>query len=175
MKPQVMVIVLFIVGIGAAIAVSHVKKTQQKSAQQAATVAAGPPAGAMFLQREQDEMAVMATGLRNTHSPSEPAPAVTPYVNYWIAEPGWEGVVEQMTDESDGVALRWQKSSTSVIGGSYWVIMVLPQKDPRVSVGTRVWVQGRIDNADCLMSGGSPTPVYRVIVRDARVLSVQSQ
>ena len=40
MKPQVMVIVLFIVGIGAAIAVSHVKKTQQKSAQQAATVAA---------------------------------------------------------------------------------------------------------------------------------------
>ncbi len=73
MKPQVMVIVLFIVGIGAAIAVSHVKKTQQKSAQQAATVAAGPPAGAMFLEREQDEMAVMATGLRNTHSPSEPA------------------------------------------------------------------------------------------------------
>lgn len=173
MKPQVVVIALVFVGLGGAIAFSHFKKTQQKSAQQAAAIAAGPPAGAAFLLREQDELAVMHTGIRNTHSPSESAPGVSGFANYWIAEPGWEGVVEQMTDEGDGVALRWQKTHTSIIGGAFWVIVVLPQKDARVSVGTRVWVQGRIDNADCLMSGASPTPVYRVIVKDARVLSVQ--
>lgn len=173
MKPQVIVILATFVAVGAAIGISHVKTTQQQAAQQAAVGAAGPPAGAAFLKREIDELAVMHTGISNRHAPNETAPGVSEFANYWIAEPGWEGVVEQMTDEENGVALRWQKTHTSIIGGAYWVIVVLPQKDERVKVGTRVWVQGRIDNADCIMSGASPTPVYRVIVKDARVLSVQ--
>jgi len=173
MKPQVVVVLVVIIGIGAAIGVSHFKKTQQKSAQQAAAVAAGPPAGAAMLHRDQDEQAVMMTGVRNVHKPGESAPGVSGFANYWIAEPGWEGVVEQITDENEGVALRWQKSSSGVLGGNCGVIVVLAQKDPRVSVGSRVWVQGRIDNADAIMNETLPTPVYRVIVKDARVLSVQ--
>jgi hypothetical protein len=173
MKPQVALIAVVFVGLVGAIAFSHFKKEQQKSSQQAAAVAAGPPAGAAFLEREQDEQAVMMTGVRNTRKPGESAPAVSPLANYWIAEPGWEGVVEQMTDEKEGPALRWQKSSTGVLGGNYWVIVVLAQKDPRVSVGSRVWVQGRIENAETIMNDNMPTPIYRVIVKDARVLSVQ--
>lgn len=115
----------------------------------------------------------MMSGVHNRRKASESAPGVSGFANYWIAEPGWEGVVEQITDEKEGVALRWQKSSTGVLGGNYWVIVVLPQKDPRVSVGTRVWVQGRIENAETIMNDNMPTPIYRVIVKDARVLNVQ--
>jgi hypothetical protein len=89
MKPQVVVIALVFVGIGGAIAFSHFKKTQQQSAQQAAAIAAGPSAGAAFLLREQDELAIMMTGTRNSHPPNQSAPAITPFANFWIAEPGW--------------------------------------------------------------------------------------
>lgn len=130
-----------------------------------------PPADAQFLPAEFDAETLIRSVVGQSGAAREAAEAAV--LGLWIPEPGWEGVVEQVTSEDGGTALRIYNYTTGIIGGGYWIIAIVPGPAPDVAAGDTVRVQGQIDGVGVLVSGASPAPAHRVILRDTILLKVR--
>lgn len=130
-----------------------------------------PPPDAQFLPAEFDAETLIRSVVGQSGAARDAAEAAV--LGLWVPEPGWEGVVEQVTGEDGGTALRIYNYTTGIIGGGYWIIAIVPGPAPDVTAGDTVRVQGRIDGAGMLVSGASPAPVHRVILRDTILLKVR--
>ncbi len=159
MNKVIVPIVIFVAIIAGGVGASIWKKGQ------AASNAPYPPKGAEFLEPSTTPEALMAIGA--TRRKNKPDP-LTEYQGFWIGEPGWEGTVEIVADEAGGQTLRWQQP-----GGGFWVVAVLKEPDSRVKVGSVVHVMGMFEDANTVVSDYSPVPQHRVILKNAKIVSIK--
>jgi hypothetical protein len=122
----------------------------------------GPPANAVFVE-EPPELIV---GALATARPGARQGVIDYYVGQWVPAEGWEGVVESITREREGPALRIHRPSTAV-GGGCWII-ALVEPDHGITIGERVWVQGAIRDVKIQQYG--PAIAMHVVLEEARVV-----
>lgn len=132
-----------------------------------------PPPGAKFLDPGITPESVLAEvmSVRGVDNQREIADG---FKDKWIPSPGWEGTIEKLANER-GKTFMWfhRPAPTLIGGGSFLVAAELPVNDRDVQMRQVVTFTGRIDDVQVIMAG--PIPEFRIIVRDARVLTVDGK
>jgi hypothetical protein len=129
---------------------------------------AGPPPSAQFVP-DPPEAIIGAVG---SSKRTQRSAAVDSFVGLWVPAEGWEGVVEDITDEKDGPALRMRRLSSRMIGGESWIV-ALVDEDHGVSKGQTVRVQGKIRDVRIQVAAAAATVSNSIVLEEARVVSHQ--
>jgi hypothetical protein len=90
------------------------------------------------------------------------------YIGQWVPAEGWAGVAEEVNLQRGGTTIGMYYSSAGMIGGSFWVLALVPSKDTGVQKGDQIVVQGKISEIQIMMAG--PSPTYRIILDPTRIL-----
>ena len=157
------VVAMIVVGLLAAGVLYQVMNKQQPAAAPRKS-SGGPPPDAEFVT--DPPLAIIGAASAG-RTPAQQQASRDQFVGLWVPEPGWEGPVEEITNESSGVALRLLCRAAGVVGGEYWIIAIVGD-DHGCKKGDTVHVQGKIREVRTIMSG--PSVVHRIVLEDARVL-----
>ncbi|CAG0950427.1 hypothetical protein PHYC_00170 [Phycisphaerales bacterium] len=131
-----------------------------------------PPPDAHFLDAEASPSGIMfeVASMRKKIDQDQIAAG---YVGMWVPETGWESEVVDITEERGGTAVRMYTTTGGIVGGFYIVAVVQGEPDSLgFKKGDRATVQGRIDKIEVLPAAA--TPMYRIVLNPARVLSFQN-
>ena len=157
------VVAMIVIGLLAAGVLYQV--TREKPAPPARAASSGPPADAEYVG--DSPLAVLSAG-SSGKTPGQRSAAADEFIGKWVPAPGWEGPIEEITQEPKGTALRLLMQEPKIIGGSYWIIAVVGP-DHGCKKGDTVRVQGRITDVS-MRSGPALTIINRIVLEDARVL-----
>jgi len=114
---------------------------------------------------------VMATVWANKRLEDQKAAGAT-FCNSWISDPGCTGTIEKV-HEGGGKTTLWLRYPASIIrGGSFLIAVSLKVNDRHSVVSNLITFSGRIDELRVL---AGQVPEYQIIVRDARVLTVNGK
>jgi hypothetical protein len=154
-----MVALVVVVGVG--MAVHQAISPAQKGGSTAPRL--GPPPGAQFVEESPEQIVGEVGAARKGRREA----VIESYVGLWVPNDGWSGVVESISQEREGPALRLHRPSSTLIGGGCWVI-ALVNADHGIENGQHVWVQGRI--SDVKFQAGAATVAMSVVLEEARVV-----
>ncbi len=161
-KHTVIVIAATAAAIAGLVAANTVMQKLKKPATAPVAASAGPKEFVDF-----DEP-IKALAFVNGQKGPKRDQALSYVVGKYVPEPGWDGTVTGITNESGGrVALRLQYLSSTVIGGEYWVVAIVG-KNHGMKETDPVRVSGRIK--DVLFKTGSATVTQSVILEDAQAV-----
>jgi hypothetical protein len=156
---------LIVVGLLAAGVLYQVMNREQPGAA-ARPSSSGPPANAEYVS--DSPLAVLAAGSAGKTAAARSA-AADEFIGRWVPEPGWEGPIEEITKESQGVALRLLIHEPKIVGGEYWIIAIVGD-DHGCKKGDTVHVQGKIKDISSKLVPGTPSIVSRIVLEEARVI-----
>lgn len=131
-----------------------------------------PPAGATILPAESTPEAEVSAVLSVRGADARRA-AADQYVGQWLPAGGWRGTVERVTQEGEQTALRIRYNASAMVGGEFWVVVVVDQNRQDVKPANMIDFRGRIDEFEANFAG--PVPNIRIVVRDADVLHVHGR
>lgn len=121
----------------------------------------GPPANAEFVPDPPEVVVAAGASMKTRAAPVD-------YTGMWVPNEGWEGVVEEITEEKDGPALRLRRFSSRMIGGECWIV-ALVDPDHGINKGQTVHVQGKIRAVRIQTGGGYVS--NSIVLEEARVVS----
>lgn len=138
----------------------------------APVLAAVPPPDARFLEAGTTAEGVMFS-VSSLRKKADQEVAATQFVGLWVPEPGWESEVVDVTEEAGGTAIRMYTTTGSGLHSGFHIVAVVQEEPDNLGFGNgdRATVQGRIDKVEVL--DGSVTPMPRILLKPARVLSFQ--
>lgn len=166
------VVVPLVIGAVAAVAFVAMNKAPGAPKKQSAPVveAVFPPADARYLDAEASSSDVVMFSVSSHRREADQEAAEAQLVGLWVPSTGWEGEVADLTDESQGFAVRLFVTTGGITGG-YYIVAVVPEEPDDTRKGDRATVQGRIDKVGVLP--GSMTPIYRIVLSPAKVIGHQ--
>jgi len=123
---------------------------------------AGPPPNAPFVTESPE--VVIATGAPSRNPRAKPID----YTGMWVPNEGWDGVVEEITSETEGPALRLRRITTSMLGGECWIV-ALVDEDHGINKGESVHVQGKIRSVKIQLA--QSIIINSIVLEEARVVS----
>jgi len=167
MKPVLAIVAVGVV-VGGTLLVVDIVAKQDAAAEAPYTPPPPPPDDADYLTIDESARYILGEIAGKRGQAKVAAEAV--YLDRWIPDSGWEFVVEQVTKENGGTAIRMYENSSTLIGGGFWIIAVCQSVPEEILRYDTAKFQGRIDAVDVLT--GDATPTYRIVVRDCRVLRV---
>ncbi len=175
-KGILIVIILAALGIGGYL-------VYQSSLKGAATAAAapatrGPQPGDPILDADASPNAVMGAVAAIRKKEDQDAEAAN-WVGQWLPATGWNGPVEAISDEKGGKVYRMRFSASGLLTNEFWVIAVVPEgsqyyKGFEPAKRDFITVGGRIDKVEVIPPSGGykPLPDYRIVLKDAYVMSI---
>ena len=177
-KFLIIVIVLGALAVGGYIGYeTYQKKAGGSSAPAASNLPPGPQPGDPVLDADFSPSVVMGMVAQHRKKEDQEAEAAT-LVGKWLPTTGWNGPVQVITDESGGKAYRMQFTASGLLTNEFWVVAVVPDgrqfyKGYQPEVRNFITFGGRIDKVEVIpASTYKPVPDYRIVVKDAYVISI---
>jgi hypothetical protein len=177
-KFLILVVVLAAVGVAGYLGYEAYTKNAGGASPAATSDAPGPQPGDPVTDASPD--AVMGAVAAHRKKEDQDAQAAK-FIGHWLPATGWTGPVQVITDESGGKAYRMQYTMTGLLTNEFWVVAVVPEGrqfyngfEPE----KRNWITfgGCIDKVDIIpASQYKPVPDYRIVVKDAYVVSIQGR
>lgn len=177
-KPILIVIILVALGIGGFVGYQAYQKNAGGAAASAG-VAPGPQAGDPVLEGVTPEDVMGAVAGQRKQADQEAMAAN--FVGKWIAPGGWQGPVQVITDESGGKGYRMQYTMKGLLTNEFWVVAVVPDGrqyfhgfEPEAR--NFITYGGKIDKVEVIPPNSyKPVPDYRIVVKDAYVISINGR
>ncbi|MFN0010419.1 MAG: hypothetical protein ACKVS8_02115 [Phycisphaerales bacterium] len=178
MNKGILLVILAAAGIGGYLA--YQSSVQKKSASAGAAATKGPGPGDPVLSEEETPASVMVSVARLRRQADQDAQAAQ-WVGHWLPESGWMGPVEAITNTSGGKSFRIPFTTTGLLTNAMWVVAEVPegwQYSNGFEAETRNFITfgGRIDKVEVIpASTYKPVPDYRIVVKDAYVMSISGR
>ncbi len=176
-KFLLIVIVLAALGVGGFLGYQAYVKNAGSGPAAVSSGPPGPKPGDPVLTSEYTPDAVMRAVAGHRKKEEQDAEAAQ-YVGQWLPPEGWTGPVQIITDESGGKAYRMQFTAQGLLTNEFWVVAVVPDGRQfyngfEPAERNTMTFGGRIDKVEVIPPNTyKPVPDYRIVVKDAWVMSI---